>query len=1085
MLQHVYALLVGVDNYPPELGRLRGCVNDVDQLGDFLRRDGVGLKTAEIVTLKDADATRVNVIGAFRRHLGRARAGDVALFHFSGHGARWASAAAFREAFPDGWDEGLVCIDSRAPGSFDLADKELAVLIDEVAANGAHVVISLDCCHAGSGTRSADAFRGLRPRVTHTVHDQRPLESYLDGHYSQLQAQGCPLAVPTGRHVMLAACERTQQACETSSNHGVFTETLLEVLNASGGQLSYAELFVRCRAAVRRHADAQLPQFETYGHFNAWSGFLDRPMVRAARRYAVASTDGEWHVDCGAIQGLPTQPDRDAEFTLYAEDGTVAGTASVLQVGAQRSVLRLAFAADQTSRFRAELTTLPVPPELLWISPDAPMHAALARALAADAAVCVALTEVADAANYVVMQEGALLVLSEKDNPLPIQRVAIDAAQPDSATSALLSVLAQVARWRRSVALSNPASGLDTTAIDFACEESARTGNTAPPALHAGPEVTLESVREDRGDAARWADVHARLRARNRSGRMLHFLLAYHSPDFGVQVLRNDPVPPSDAWFTLYGDGEDEYFWVAEDENETIDRFKLIVSTERVDGFLLELPDLERGATLAASTAMRTLGAARRIGQKLQGEQWLTKELVVRTVRRLDELGLSDWKSASGRITVKGHPAITASISLRQLPPPGRGAAGVDPFMPALKRAGLRSVDLGGTRGESVAVLELTNLQHAGKLREQPLELVLDVPLEAGEGILPFVFDGQHLMPCGQPFRDDQGRSHVMIDALPNIPPDRRSLGSTLKLYFFKTWLRRRDVNRLAAIDFHANGTFERDVDRVSTRVAAARRILLLVHGIIGDTDGIADGVRVCGLDARFDLVLSYDYENLATPIGETARHLGADLRAAGLGPHDGRHLTLLVHSMGGLVSRWFIEREGGNAMVDHLVMCGTPNQGSPFGRVDDARKVVTMLAGLAANAAPALLPFIAPLLFVLNRSKQVTPTLQQMDAGSDFIHGLNTSPDPGVRYTLLAGDVAAYDDASDPLFARLLAQLGRSTLFDMLFAARRNDIAVAVDSVQADLSIRPAATLIPVACHHLNYFSSPAGQAALASVTW
>jgi pimeloyl-ACP methyl ester carboxylesterase len=271
----------------------------------------------------------------------------------------------------------------------------------------------------------------------------------------------------------------------------------------------------------------------------------------------------------------------------------------------------------------------------------------------------------------------------------------------------------------------------------------------------------------------------------------------------------------------------------------------------------------------------------------------------------------------------------------------------------------------------------------------------------------------------------------------------------------------------------------------LAERVATAGRVLLLVHGIIGDTEGMAAGIRACGIDRRFDLVLTYDYENLSTPVADTARLLKADLAEAGLGRRNGHNLTLLVHSMGGLVSRWFIEREGGGELVDHLVMCGTPNLGSPFGKVDEARQVVTMLTGIAANASPPLIPFIAPLLFLLNRSSQVTPTLQQMDASSDFIRGLNASPDPGVRYTLLAGDVATYDDTSDRLFARLLAQMGRSTLFDRLFGQRRNDIAVAVDSVRAGLSARPSATWIPVSCHHLNYFSSPAGQGALTSVDW
>jgi hypothetical protein len=1084
MAGRLFALLVGIDRYPAEVGPLNGCVNDVDLLHDHLRHHATDPAALAIECLKDSDATRDNLVQAFRKHLGQVRAGDVALFHYSGHGARWAAAAAFKEFYPDGKDEGLVCVDSRAPGGFDLADKELAVLLDEVAARGAHLAVSLDCCHSGSGTRSADAFRGLRARATHEVFQERPLESYLDGHYARLRQRGRPLHIPTGRHILLAACDRTQQARETPDNYGVFTATLVEVLEKSGGNLSYAEVFVRCRAAVHRRADDQLPQFESYGHFNAWSGFLGRAVTRAASRYSVAYDDGEWRVDCGAIHGMPTDPERKAELTLYPEDGNVApaGTAGTLQVGAQRTVLQLNFAADLHARFRAELTSLPVEPLWLWVPPGEPHHASVQRALVADAAVGMALTDVAEAARYAVVLQDSRLLLTRKDDPQPIQRVEFEPAKPDAAMPALLSVLEQVAQWERGLILANPATELDSATIDFVCIEPAPEGAGAEPVSHVGPEVTLESRKRGSGDSARWDDIWAKLKARNRSGQTLHFLLAYYSPDFGVQVLRNDPVPSGDDWVTLFGDGETDYFWVDEEENESIDRFKLIVSTGRVDAFLLEQVDLERGATRGAS---RTLGAARRIGRKVKGEHWLTRDLRVRTVRRLNELGNADWVSANGRITVTGHPRVTASISLGAPPAAGRGAGAGLPFEPAFARAGLRLLNFGNTRDAADSMLELTNIEHADRLRQQPLELVLNVPLAADEGILPFVFDGQHVMLAGQPARDEQGRTHVTIDYLHELPSERRSLGGALKLYFFKTYLRVGHVNRLCWVDYRADGSFERQSGGVAERVAAARRVLLLVHGIIGDTEGMAAGIRACGLDRRFDLVLCYDYENLSTPIAETARQLAADLRAVGLGPQDQQHLTLLVHSMGGLVSRCFIERDGGSTMVDHLVMCGTPNQGSPFGKVDDARKFVTMLTGLAANASPALLPFTAPLLFLLNRSTHVTPTLQQMDPSSDFIRGLNASPDPGVPYTVLAGNVDAYDESSDPMFAKLLAKMGRSTLFDLLFGQRPNDIAVAVDSVLGGAAARPSVSRFPVPCHHLNYFSSRAGQAALASVAW
>lgn len=1080
MVQRVFALLVGIDDYPADVGCLYGCVNDVDQLHAYLRAS-TNREELAVEVLKNLDATRANLIRQFRQHLARAGAGDVAFFHFSGHGARWRSAAAFREYYPDGRDEGLVCIDSRGPGGFDLADKELAVLIDELAGRGAHVAVSLDCCHSGSGTRNADSFRGLRSRVTHEVHAERPLESYLDGHFSTLVDKQRPLFIPTGRHIMLAACERSQQAKETLDNRGVFTSTLIEVLEKSGGNLSYAELFVRCRAAVLTKADDQLPQFETYGRFNGWSGFLGRPTGQQGRRYSVAFDKGEWRVDCGAIHGVPTDPERRAELTLYPEDGeVVAGAASVVEVGAQRSVLALDFRPAPNARFRAELSSLPVSPLWVWAESGSPHAAVLQRALAEDASVGVMLTDTPAAARYAVAAKGSRLVVTEQGRDDAIQAVAFDPARPEDAIPALLSVLAHVARWERGLTLKNESTQLDSASIDFVCTEPAQHGE--PPYTQAGPEVVLESLRQGRGADASWADVNAKLQLRNRSDRQLYVLLLHFSADYGVHKLYNEPLPSGDDWVTLYGDSPKQNFWVGEDEAEAIDRLKLLVSTERIDDFLLAQDDLQRGALRSAT---RGLGERRDTGRKVRGEDWLVKDMTVRTVRRLDELGARDWTSPNGRITVKGHPSVTASINLAAPPAAARGAGKGLPFQAAFARAGLQWLNFGGTRGDADRVLELTNIQHADQLRAYPLELVLDVPLGDDEAILPFVFDGQHVLPAGQPARDDQGRTHVTIRHLYDAPMNRRSLGKALKLYFFKTYLRRTDVNRLRWVDVQADGGIERRQDGVAQRVASAQRVLLLLHGIIGDTEGMAAGIRACSIDRQFDLVLTYDYENLSTSIADTAAQLKADLLAAGFGADDRKNLTLLAHSMGGLVSRWLIEREGGHALVDHLVMCGTPNEGSPFGKVDGARAIATMLTGLAANVAPALVPFSAPLLLLLNRSTKVTPTLEQMDPASGLIQDLNASADPGVRYTVLGGNVGDYDEPSDPMFAQLVTKLGQGVLFDALFARRPHDIAVAVDSIFARAADRAQATLRPVACHHLNYFSSYTGQAALQSVAW
>ena len=395
-------------------------------------------------------------------------------------------------------------------------------------------------------------------------------------------------------------------------------------------------------------------------------------------------------------------------------------------------------------------------------------------------------------------------------------------------------------------------------------------------------------------------------------------------------------------------------------------------------------------------------------------------------------------------------------------------------------------LNFAGTRGDIECFFELRDIKKAELLIFNPLEIEVNVSLKDNEGVLPLVFDGQHAFLGGDAYKDESGTTHISIDHIPDIPDNRRSLGGSLKLYFFKTYLKQENVNQLRWVEYKTDGSFEYQKSNVADKVAAAQNVLLLVHGIIGDTEAMAQGVKATGLNQKFDLVLTYDYENLSTPIAETAQKLKSQLAAAGLHENDNKKLTLLVHSMGGLVSRWFIEREGGNRIVDHLVMCGTPNNGSPFGKIDGARKILNVLTGLSVNYVPMFIPFSGAVLLLLNRSKKITPTLEQMNPSSDFIKTLNTSDDPGIRYTILAGDVDEYKEPSDQFFAKMLAKVGQSSVFETLFGMKANDIAVSVGSI---LGVESKRAITPVrknvGCHHLNYFVSEAGQEVLKTVEW
>ena len=167
MSRTIYALLIAIDDYPSPIPKLRGCVNDIEAFASYLSERVAGDKgvAIKLKTLKNDEATRQAVVDAFSHHLGKAKKGDVALFYYSGHGSQEQAPEEFWKLEPDHLDETLVLFDSRNKGSWDLADKEIAKLIGDVAAKGPHVAVILDCCHSGSGTREIETVVRLRRRT--------------------------------------------------------------------------------------------------------------------------------------------------------------------------------------------------------------------------------------------------------------------------------------------------------------------------------------------------------------------------------------------------------------------------------------------------------------------------------------------------------------------------------------------------------------------------------------------------------------------------------------------------------------------------------------------------------------------------------------------------------------------------------------------------------------------------------------------------------------------------------------------------------------------------------------------------------
>jgi pimeloyl-ACP methyl ester carboxylesterase len=112
----------------------------------------------------------------------------------------------------------------------------------------------------------------------------------------------------------------------------------------------------------------------------------------------------------------------------------------------------------------------------------------------------------------------------------------------------------------------------------------------------------------------------------------------------------------------------------------------------------------------------------------------------------------------------------------------------------------------------------------------------------------------------------------------------------------------------------------------------AARIPVLLVHGLIDNRSVFS--VMSRSLRRRgFAHVCTWNYSPLLTDVARGAADLGAHIEhiCAQTG-HDQVHVV--GHSLGGLISRHYVQRQGGDARVASLITLGTPHSGSRWAQV-------------------------------------------------------------------------------------------------------------------------------------------------------
>ncbi|EAW38601.1 caspase family protein [Lyngbya sp. PCC 8106] len=288
------ALLVGINQYQKD--PLNGCVNDVI-MQEMLLIHRFGFNPKDILILTDKQATRQGILEAFEEHLiKQAKPGDVAVFHYSGHGSRVLDPNPIIGKSPivdsTGLNGTFVPVDSVLPAGYpnvggavdDIMGHTLFLLMSAIQTENFTAV--LDSCFSGMKTRdfkvrSRDGGEKIEISSQEKAYQEQWL-SRLDMSPEEF-VQGYKTGVAKG--VVLASAQPSQTAKDVKIldfHVGIFSYLLTQYLWQNTGTPENAIAYTNTQ--IPRNL-SQNPLYEV----KIESGYENKPLYFVNNKTPVAN----------------------------------------------------------------------------------------------------------------------------------------------------------------------------------------------------------------------------------------------------------------------------------------------------------------------------------------------------------------------------------------------------------------------------------------------------------------------------------------------------------------------------------------------------------------------------------------------------------------------------------------------------------------------------------------------------------------------------------------------------------------------------------------------------------------------------
>ena len=747
-------MLVGINQYPVGISNLYGCVQDVQALQDLLI-SVYSVPSANIVVLTDDQANRENVIRVFRSHFQQARPGDTLFFHYSGHGSRESAPSEFWPYFPEKKNETLVLSDSRSPGGLDLADKELAILLHELAPLQANIVLNIDACHSGSITRSENDLLKQPKRQTEKSGLNRGLGDYLEGQYQIMQTNDGTLNIPRTKHLVMSACSSFQSAYETKNNQGAFTTALLASLQDP--TLSYAEVFSKANIKIKQWAYHQNPTLYPAEGFNTFARFLTQEAAKSTFYPAVYFEQGQWNLEMGAVQGIPADAKVPGVLDIQAPDTKkILGKATIQEVLTNQSILTLddqSQLLDSTKIYQAHITHLPIDKMQVHLFGDQADIGWLISQFEQENSTLLDLSQNLPRALYQVACTSKHYAIYENATAQLIYKVtnskAIDKKNSKKpAIHRIIELLEHLAHWYQIKELQNHSPKIPPNQVSFYLEQQLIDGH-----WQAHPLQATFYLGSHQG-------IAYRLIAQNDRYQVLYANLIQLTEMFQIKLIDQVTLPPKTK--TIIKEKAD---WVMHGGLEKTMTYLLLISTEPLHQPIIPF---EEGIHLGHTETLRSTqvrGLASRLGHRRYPtikNDWFTHLMQMKIAKPQGEVpGRGQYCQPKGTtFKLAGHPSLRANLALESTFRRSRTET-AQALKNALQSSGWEVITLlqqevkdwvtQTKQTESLEILTLYDIANPETVNpENPLVVELEVGLESDETLLAFSFYGQQVFCLGE-----------------------------------------------------------------------------------------------------------------------------------------------------------------------------------------------------------------------------------------------------------------------------------------------------------------------------------------------